>query len=352
MRPFLQYAVDIDLAKEVIAKLKAKNSAIKVVCYFSAGSWEDYRWVGGWECGWVLLACGRCIGQALSQYRYRAGSPDSCTLCANLPGWPRCDARHAGWTTTRRSAASSPPTGKALWAETWTDGRARSGSMSHTRLCEQSCRSGSSTVPTSSAMVWTRVSDAASARVLCWDRFRLPFCAGVVFAGGRGSVPAAAQPAVLVLCADGSASSAWLVLPPSCLLGPKSYRSRPTRRQRQRAPEPHGLQADKGRPGQVQQVPGQRGAQAGAGHRAEERAGELAARSGGEGSAAGHGSALPASEAHNGRPVLGCGAMSHPASVPWVCTKLASFDPALSIQISRFPLVLIAGHDPPAGLPV
>ncbi|KAI7842468.1 hypothetical protein COHA_003822 [Chlorella ohadii] len=37
------YAVDIDLAKDVIPRLKAKSSAIKVVCYFSAGSWEDYR---------------------------------------------------------------------------------------------------------------------------------------------------------------------------------------------------------------------------------------------------------------------------------------------------------------------
>ena len=44
----LQYAVDIDLAKDVIPRLKAKSSAIKVVCYFSAGSWEDYRCGGCW----------------------------------------------------------------------------------------------------------------------------------------------------------------------------------------------------------------------------------------------------------------------------------------------------------------
>ncbi|PRW51171.1 endo alpha-1,4 polygalactosaminidase [Chlorella sorokiniana] len=37
------YAIDIDLAKDAIAALKKKDRKIRVVCYFSAGSWEDYR---------------------------------------------------------------------------------------------------------------------------------------------------------------------------------------------------------------------------------------------------------------------------------------------------------------------
>jgi hypothetical protein len=38
------YAIDIDTACSQIPKLKGKNRAIKVICYFSAGSFEIGRW--------------------------------------------------------------------------------------------------------------------------------------------------------------------------------------------------------------------------------------------------------------------------------------------------------------------
>lgn len=38
------YAIDFDTAKTAIPVLKKKNPAARVICYFSAGSWEDYRW--------------------------------------------------------------------------------------------------------------------------------------------------------------------------------------------------------------------------------------------------------------------------------------------------------------------
>jgi hypothetical protein len=42
------YVIDLDTALSAIPKLKSKNAAVRIVCYFSAGSWEDYR------CVWLL----------------------------------------------------------------------------------------------------------------------------------------------------------------------------------------------------------------------------------------------------------------------------------------------------------
>jgi len=37
------YAIDVDSAADNIPKLRKKNAAVKVICYFSAGSWEEFR---------------------------------------------------------------------------------------------------------------------------------------------------------------------------------------------------------------------------------------------------------------------------------------------------------------------
>lgn len=77
----LQYAVDIDLAKDAIKALKAKNSAIKVVCYFSAGSWEDYRCADGLLMVGAQLAC-ECSTRGQEDGRWRCCRSNQATMLA------------------------------------------------------------------------------------------------------------------------------------------------------------------------------------------------------------------------------------------------------------------------------
>ena len=83
MTAVLQYAVDIDQAKDAIKALKAKNSAIKVVCYFSAGSWEDYRCTDGL----LMVAALRVFHPRLSglQVALLSVQPGNHACCAHVP---------------------------------------------------------------------------------------------------------------------------------------------------------------------------------------------------------------------------------------------------------------------------
>lgn len=37
------YAIDFDTAAQAIKRLRGRDPSVKVICYFSAGSWENYR---------------------------------------------------------------------------------------------------------------------------------------------------------------------------------------------------------------------------------------------------------------------------------------------------------------------